>query len=119
MATEFPISERDICHEGFFFCRPLQLQLRGEILPIQITRLLENFSFNSHAFSISGNAFGQKQPPWEKNIMTVYEKVKLSLQEASEAHGLVRCRFCCIDGVGIARRTLPPGGFPAFISVEG
>jgi hypothetical protein len=42
-------------------CRPPELQLRGEILPIQIARLLENFSLDSHAFSISGSAFEQEQ----------------------------------------------------------
>jgi hypothetical protein len=47
-------------------CRPLELQLRGEILPIQIAHLLENFSFDSHAFSISGNTSGREQSPWEK-----------------------------------------------------
>jgi hypothetical protein len=60
-------------------CRPLELYLRGEILPIQIARLLKNFSFNSHAFSISVMHSDRSNPRGEKNIMTVYEKVNLSL----------------------------------------
>lgn len=54
-------------------CKPLELQLRGETLPIQIARLLENFTFDSHAFLVSGNPSSHEQSPWEKNIMTVYK----------------------------------------------